>query len=56
MTHKVLLGMLNYYGLQNWWSYGHPKTLDKMKRGILGTCDNQYPTGTCSAQCDRPKE
>ena len=33
------------YGYKNWWSYGHPKTLGQMNRGILGTCGNQYPTG-----------
>ena len=32
-------------GYKNWWSYGHPKTLGQMNRGILGTCRNQYRTG-----------
>ena len=33
-------------GYKNWWSYGHPKTLFQMNRGILGTCGNQYQTIT----------
>ena len=35
-------------GYKNWWSYGHPNRLGQKSRGILGTCDNQYPTGTQS--------
>ena len=31
---------------KNWWSHGHPKTLGQINRGILGTCVNQYCTGT----------
>ena len=31
-------------GYKNLWSYGHPKTLGQMNRGLLGTCGNQYPT------------
>ena len=33
-------------GYKNWLNYGHPKTLGQMNRGILGTCGNQYYTGT----------
>ena len=33
-------------GYKNWWYYGHLKTLGQMNRGILGTCGNQYFTGT----------
>ena len=33
-------------GYKNWWSYGHLKTLVQMNCRILGTCGNQYYTGT----------
>ena len=31
---------------KNRWSYGHPNRLGLMNRWILGTCVNQYETGT----------
>ena len=45
-TPEVLLDVPNINGYKKWWSYGHPKILRKKSREILGTCGNQYPTGT----------
>ena len=32
-------------GHKNWWGYGHPNWLGKKNCGVIGTSDNQYPTG-----------